>query len=83
MQGIIERIQAVISPGGDKALSQRAKATIGVATLMLGALIGSMDIVALVAKGYSTLSVEFALVYIIPICTLGVFKLVKARSEAT
>jgi len=34
-----------------------------------------------VAKGYSALSVGFALVYIIPICTLGVVKVIKARSE--
>ena len=83
VQGIIERIEAVISPGGDKALSQRAKATIGVATLMLGTLIGSMGIVASVAKGYSTLSVGFALVYIIPIFSLSVFNVMKARSETT
>lgn len=83
VQGIIERIEAVISPSGDKSLSQRAKAAIGVATLMLGALTGSLGIVALVAKGYSALSVGFALVYIIPICTLGVVKVIKARSETT
>ena len=81
VQGLIERIEAVISPSGDKALSQGAKAAIGIATLMLGALIGSLGIVALVAKGYSALSVGFALVYIIPICTLGVVKVTKTRSE--
>lgn len=83
VQGIIERIEAVISTSGVKSLSQRAKAAIGVATLMLGALTGSLGIVALVAKGYSALSVGFALVYIIPICTLGVVKVIKARSETT
>ena len=46
--------------------------------LLFGGLVGSLGIVALVAQGYSALSVGFALVYIIPICTLGVVKIIKS-----
>ncbi len=53
-------------------------AAIAIVTLGLGGLLGSLGIVALVAKGYSALSVGFALVYIIPICTLGIVKIMKS-----
>lgn len=79
VQGLIERIETVIKPGEDDALSQPARAAIAVVTLVLGGLLGSLGIVALVAKGYSALSVGFAVIYIIPICTLGVFKIMKSK----
>ncbi len=78
VQGLIERIEAVLKPGEGEALGHPARASIAIVTLCLGGLLGSMGIVALIAKGYSALSVGFALVYIIPVCTLGVVKIVRA-----
>ncbi len=78
VQGFIERIEAVLKPGEDEALGHPARAAIAIVTLGLGGLLGSLGIVALVAKGYSALSVGFALVYIIPICTLGIVKIIKS-----
>jgi uncharacterized membrane protein YkvI len=78
VQGFIERIEAVLKPGEDEALGHPARAAIAIVTLGLGGLLGSMGIVSLVAKGYSALSVGFALVYIIPICTLGIVKIMKS-----
>lgn len=77
VQGLIERIEAVVTPGKDETLGHSAKAAIATCTLVLGGLMGSLGIVALVAQGYSALSVGFALVYIIPVCTVGVFKVIK------
>ncbi|MDA7727099.1 hypothetical protein N8881_09965 [Pseudomonadales bacterium] len=78
VQGLIERIEAVVTPDDGDALGHHAKAAIAFVTLVVGGLLGSLGIVALVAQGYSTLSVGFALVYIIPICTIGVFKVLKS-----
>jgi uncharacterized membrane protein YkvI len=78
VQGLIERIEAVLKPGEDDTLGHPARAGIAIVTLGLGGLLGSMGIVSLVAKGYSALSVGFALVYIIPICTLGILKIMKS-----
>jgi uncharacterized membrane protein YkvI len=79
VQGLIERIEAVLKPGEGEALGHPARAAIAIVTLGLGGLLGSLGIVSLVAKGYSALSIGFAVVYIIPICTLGVFKILQAR----
>jgi uncharacterized membrane protein YkvI len=78
VQGLIERVEAVLKPGEDDTLGHPARAGIAIVTLCLGGLLGSMGIVSLVAKGYSALSVGFALVYIIPICTLGIVKIMKS-----
>ena len=78
VQGLIERIEAVVKPGADQALGHPARAGIAIITLCLGGALGSLGIVALVAKGYAALSVGFALVYIIPICTLGIVRIVKS-----
>jgi len=78
VQGLIERIEAVLTPDEDDALGQPARAAIAVTTLVLGGLLGSLGIVTLIAQGYSALSVGFALVYVIPICTVGVFKVIKS-----
>jgi uncharacterized membrane protein YkvI len=67
-----------VKPGAEETLSHPARAAIAVFTLTLGGLLGSLGIVSLVAKGYSALSLGFALVYIIPVCTLGVAKIVKS-----
>jgi uncharacterized membrane protein YkvI len=78
VQGLIERIEAVLKPGEGETLGHPARAAIAIVTLGLGGLLGSLGIVALVAQGYSALSVGFALVYIIPICTLGIVKIMKS-----
>ena len=78
VQGLIERIEAVLTPDEDDALGQPARAAIAVTTLVLGGLLGSLGIVTLIAQGYSALSVGFALVYVIPICTVGVLKVIKS-----
>jgi uncharacterized membrane protein YkvI len=81
VQGLIERIGAVLKPGVEETLSHPARAAIAVIALGLGGLLGSLGIVSLVAKGYAALSLGFALVYIVPACTLGVVKILKsARS---
>ena len=78
VQGLIERIEMVVKVDSNDALSQPVRAAIAIATLLFGGLVGSLGIAALVAQGYSALSVGFALVYIIPICTLGVIKIIKS-----
>jgi uncharacterized membrane protein YkvI len=81
VQGLIERIESVVQPDSDKSLGHLARVSISVATLIVGGVMGSLGIVALIGKGYSMLSVAFALVYIIPVCTLGVIKIVRSAKE--
>lgn len=77
VQGMIERVEAVLKPGEDEGLGHTARVSIAVVTLCIGGLMGSLGIVELIARGYTALSVGFAVVYIIPVCTLGVIKIAR------
>ena len=79
VQGIIERVGAVVSPGDGEGLGRASRVAIAVVTLCVGGLTGTLGIVELIARGYSALSVGFALVYIIPVCTLGVVRITRHK----
>ncbi len=78
VQGLIERIEVVLKPNAGESLGHFPRAVIAIFALGVGGLLGTFGIVSLVASGYSALSVGFAMVYIIPICTLGIVKIVKS-----
>jgi len=80
VHGLIERIEAVVTPGEDDGLSRAPRAAIAVVTLSLAAALGSLGIVTLIAKGYSLLAIGFAVVYILPICTVGLVKISRRAS---
>ena len=77
VQGLIERVQNVLHPDSEKELGHTARIVIAVITLSLGGLLSTLGIIGLIAKGYSALSIGFAVTYIIPICTLGIIKIVR------
>lgn len=82
VQGLVERIEAVLKPDEDEGLGHAARALITVVTLSLGGLLGMLGIVSLVAKGYTALSIGFAVVYIIPVCTIGILRIAKKTGES-
>jgi uncharacterized membrane protein YkvI len=77
VQGLIERVQNVLHPDSEKELGHTARIVIAFITLSLGGLLSTLGIIGLIAKGYSALSIGFAVTYIIPICTLGIIKIVR------
>ena len=83
VQGVIERIAAVLYPDGTGTLGHPARIAVAVGTLTLGGLVGLLGIVEIIARGYTAMSYGFVIVYIIPVCTLGVARLVvQARGAA-
>ena len=81
VQGMIERVEVVLKPADGEGLGHTARVSIAMVTLCVGGLMGSLGIVELIARGYSALSVGFAVVYIIPVCTLGVIKIARFSSN--
>ena len=51
------------------------RSAIAAATLGVSGLLGLIGIVDLIGRGYSLMAVGFALVYVIPVCTIGVWRL--------
>ncbi|MDA0328783.1 MAG: hypothetical protein O2958_07220 [Gemmatimonadetes bacterium] len=52
--------------------------TIAVVLLGLGTAISSFGLVGLIARGYGTLTIGFILVYVIPVLTIGVWRIKKS-----
>jgi uncharacterized membrane protein YkvI len=81
VHGLIERIEAVVKPGQDDGLARLPRAAIAVAALSIAAALGSLGIITLIARGYSLLAVGFALVYVLPVCTIGVMRIRSAPHQ--
>lgn len=81
VHGFIERIEAVLKPEMDDGLGHLPRALIAVAALGASGLLGSAGIISLIAKGYSALALGFALVYVAPLFTLGVYRIVRGEPQ--
>jgi uncharacterized membrane protein YkvI len=75
VQGLIERMDGYWTERHGHGLSRRAHASIGAATMLLAAAASSIGIVDLIANGYGTLAWGFLAVYVLPLLTVGVWKL--------
>ncbi|MFC1575213.1 hypothetical protein ACFL5A_01020 [Gemmatimonadota bacterium] len=78
IHGMNERIAHVFEERG-RAMPGLARPVLAVGLLMAGTLLAGVGLVALIARGYGYLTWVFLLVYVIPVLTLGVRKLLGAR----
>ncbi len=80
-QGLVERISKVVNKTSDLTLAARYRVMITTAILLIGWSVGVFGIIAIVAKGYTALSIGFFIIYIVPICTIGVFKSFRGKKK--
>lgn len=71
VQGVIERVEAVLTPNKDDGMAHWLRALIAVVSLSLSAGLASLGIISLIAKGYSAMGVGFAIVYVLPLLLVG------------
>jgi uncharacterized membrane protein YkvI len=56
---------------------------VAIGLLVLGTILSRFGLIDLIARGYGTLTVGFIVVYVVPVLTLGLWKLRAAtRAEA-
>ncbi|MCG8368893.1 MAG: hypothetical protein MJA32_00110, partial [Proteobacteria bacterium] len=77
LQGINERIDAYLVEKRGSGLTRAKHATIAVAAILLSALLSLWGITNLIAEGYGTMAWGFFAVYVIPLLTVGLYKIVK------
>ncbi len=58
-----------------------ARPAVAVTLLVMGALVSSFGLITLIAKGYGTLTWLFLIVFVVPVLTLGVWK-IRQHSDA-
>jgi uncharacterized membrane protein YkvI len=84
VHGLNERIAGVYKAHRNKELSTRARLVIGVAVLLVSVFIADrIGLVALIAQGYRALAVTLLIVFVAPLFTIGIWRLLAARREPT
>jgi uncharacterized membrane protein YkvI len=78
IQGFVERLDGWWIERTGKALSQGIHGAIAAVLVMLAGILAQVGIVSLIAEGYGTLAWGFMIVYIIPLLTIGIWKLIKS-----
>jgi len=78
IHSVNERLQSTFHAKG-KAFPQGARPMVAIGLLLLGSVLSTFGLIQLVARGYGTASYGVFLVYVFPMLTLGLYKLVCER----
>jgi uncharacterized membrane protein YkvI len=81
IHAVNERIQSSLQ-ARDKELPRWMRPVIAVVLLSIGFSLATFGIIALIAKGYGSLSWGVFIVYFIPLMTVGVYKIVKKAQNS-
>ena len=77
IHGVNERFAQRFQEKG-RVFSGSARMVLAVVLLLAGTLLAGVGLVELIARGYGTLTWIFLLVYVIPVLTLGTYKVIRA-----
>ena len=77
IKAVDDRIEKTYEKGGKQCPSWM-RPTIAVVSVVIGICISTFGLTGLIAKGYGTICWGFLVVYVIPMLTLGVYKIAKA-----
>jgi uncharacterized membrane protein YkvI len=80
IQGINERIDAYLVESRGTSLGKPARAAIAIVGIGLSLALGTFGLIALIARGYGTIAWGFFAVYVVPIMTYGVYRIVTGRA---
>lgn len=82
IHGVNERIAATLHDRG-KAMPGLARPAVATAMLLVALLLASrFGLVSLIANGYGLLTFGFIAVFVIPVLTIGVYKIINSDKEA-
>ena len=81
IQTVNERLDQWSFERRNKALPRWLHSGVAVGGLLGSAALAQLGIIALVAKGYGTIAWTFLIIYIIPIMTIGIYKIVRNGTE--
>jgi len=79
LQGINERIDAYLLEKSGAGLGRFSHAAIAVAAIVFSAILSFWGITTLIAQGYGTMAWGFLVVYVVPLLTIGLYRIVKSK----
>lgn len=80
IHAVNERIAGLRADSG-KELPPWVRPTVAIGLLGLGTFVSSFGLIDLIARGYGTLTLGFILVYVIPVLTIGVWRIRTATPQ--
>jgi uncharacterized membrane protein YkvI len=81
IHAVNQRIQSALHAKG-KELPQWQRPLVAVVLLFIGLSISTFGLINLIAKGYGTISWGFFLVFVIPVISIGVYKIIRRHNQA-
>jgi uncharacterized membrane protein YkvI len=81
IHGMNERIAKVLKEKGQE-MPILARSGLALGFLVFGTILAGVGLVELIARGYGTLTWVFFFVYVVPVLTLGLARILKKREEA-
>lgn len=81
LEGVAERVDGWLRDKRGIAFGPLGRLILGGSTLLLSALLSMAGVISLVAKGYGSMAWGFLAVYVVPVLTIGVWRIVMRRSE--
>ena len=81
LQGINERIDAYLIEKRGVGLSRIAHAVLAVSAIVVSAILSLWGITMLIAQGYGTMAWGFLAVYVIPLVSIGVYRIFREKSQ--
>jgi uncharacterized membrane protein YkvI len=81
LQGINERIDAYLEEKRGRGLGRANHAVIAMAAIGASALLSLLGITVLIARGYGTMAWGFLLVYVIPLLTIGAYRIFRTPRQ--
>ena len=77
LQGINDRIDGYLAESRGTSLKPAVRALIAVSAIVVSAGLSMWGITSLIAQGYGTMAWGFLAVYVIPLLTVGIYKIRK------
>lgn len=81
LQGINERIDAYLVEKRGSGLSRIAHASNAVIAILVSAILSLWGITNLIAEGYGTMAWGFLVVYVVPLLTIGLVRIVRSKTR--
>lgn len=82
IHAMISRVNKGLEERNRMPLSRRNSAILTIATLVISVFLSKIGIIALIAQAYSALAYAFIVLFLLPLCTVGVYKILKKEREA-
>lgn len=82
LQGLADRLDGWLQESRKTYLGARGRALLSGGTLVGSSLLSTVGIVDLVARGYGTMAWGFLMVYVLPLITIGVWKILHAEGQS-